>query len=153
VPHETSSTLERPFRGARQRLRSKLGGLWPLHMALRRWAPRLPCLVEGCLRRTAGWRWPKQRSVCEVTHDFSPPSIPVAITQPSVPVLGSYPTHAAKVRPLLLRGRPYSGRSRQNAPSLQLFRITSETHPFSSVTVRERSGATPHTAGSDGVQL
>src|SRR5690606_32170454 len=38
--------IERPFRGARQRLRSKLGGLWPLHMALRRWAPRLPCLVE-----------------------------------------------------------------------------------------------------------
>ena len=29
MPHETSSifTLERPFRGARQRLRSKLGGL------------------------------------------------------------------------------------------------------------------------------
>jgi len=41
--------IERPFRGARQHLRSKLGGLWPLHLALRRWAPRLPCLVEGCL--------------------------------------------------------------------------------------------------------
>jgi len=23
------------------------GRAWPLHTALRRWAPRLPCLVEG----------------------------------------------------------------------------------------------------------